>query len=124
MTKQLLIIAALLCSTFFTSGQVKSIHDSIDRPWHIADQHMSGVGDHRSISEQTVLVLRPDFTWQTTEPIEGLKTGSWREAGKNKILMLFAKGIEAELILQDNGILRMSRTKGLARTTIYWKRKS
>jgi hypothetical protein len=121
MTKQVVFIAALLCSTFFTSGQPKSIHHILDRPWLVSDQHMSGVGDHQSLSEQTVLMLRPDFTWHTTEPIEGLKTGSWREAGKNKILLLFAKGIEAELVLQDDGKLRMTRTKGLTKTTIYWK---
>ena len=83
---------------------------------------MSGIGDHRSLSEHTILILSPDFTWHATEPIEGVHKGSWRESGKNKIVLRFSKGTEAELFLQEDGKLRMTRTKGLTKTTIYWKR--
>jgi|GEM_PF-2980449 hypothetical protein len=111
MTKQFVFILVLSCSTYLAPGQQKSIHDILEWPWHISEQLMSGVGDHRSLPRQTVLTLRPDFTWNSTEHIEGVKKGSWREAGKNKIILIFSKSTEAELLLQDDYLRRILTTR-------------
>ncbi|MCU0379769.1 MAG: hypothetical protein MUE58_01130 [Chitinophagaceae bacterium] len=122
MKKLSLLVFVFSLYAMSLNAQQNRIPDILNHPWVLEKETMSGVGTHQSLPENTVLLLRPDYTWTSSAPIEGMREGSWRETGKESLTMAMAGNRKAELRVLDDGRLRLIIPSGLAKTTVYWKK--
>lgn len=122
MKKIFLFVFVVSLYTMSLKAQQNRIPDILNHQWVLEKETMSGVGTHQSLPENTLLLLRPDYTWTSSAPIEGVREGSWRENGKESLTIAMAGNRKAELRVLDDGRLRLTIPSGLAKTTMYWKR--
>jgi hypothetical protein len=90
----------------FVSIQFAVQAQKIDQPlltshaWKIKTDGMSGIGSHKSLPEDTELVFSKDFTWKSTNAIDGISAGSW-SAEKNGELILMTSDKDRSKKLTD-----------------------
>jgi hypothetical protein len=58
------------------------------KTWTLQSDEMSGLGTHMSLTDNTKLEFATDGTWKSSEPIKGIKQGTWSLENNNKTLVM------------------------------------
>lgn len=59
--------------------------------WILQSDEMSGMGTHQSLANGTTLVLDAGGQWKSSNPINGLSTGSWKVDKKSRLILQLDK---------------------------------
>ncbi|MCU0391862.1 MAG: hypothetical protein MUE81_12150 [Thermoflexibacter sp.] len=114
----------LLLTAMVVLGQDRPMEQLLTQnTWKLQKDEMSGMGKHSSLANETEIKFVADGTWQSSYPIEGVKSGSWKL--KNSELLEFQFGEahkkqEAKILILNERELSYRFKRKLASYTLTW----
>lgn len=95
--KQLIFITLFISSVaVYAQG---SKNDLLVGVWKLSSDEMSGVGLHKSLSEDTELQFLQDGIWKSTQPLMSAREGTWRLVNNNKTLLMNIDNEEVKYLI-------------------------
>ncbi len=127
-----LVISLFLVSTFasvaFQRASAQGIEDQkkflTQKPWHIIEDKLTGVGNHRAMNGEAEIIFSADGNWNCNQNIEGEKSGTWWLKDTSTLYLKTAKGgkeIKCELIKLTAETLRFKYKLLTAARVMEWE---